>query len=45
MKRVTILGNNSGRNAGVMAILGNMLRDISDLYDDIEFYDPTTNPK
>ncbi len=45
MKRVTILGNNSGRNAGDMAILGNMLRDITDIYDDLEFYVPTTNAK
>ncbi len=45
MKRITILGNNSGRNAGDMAILGNMLRDISELYDDIQFFVPTTNAK
>lgn len=45
MKRVTILGNNSGRNAGDMAILGNMLRDITEIYSDIEFYVPTTGPK
>lgn len=45
MKRVTILGNNSGRNAGDMAILGNMLRDITEIFTDIEFYVPTTNPK
>ncbi|MEE9447796.1 MAG: polysaccharide pyruvyl transferase family protein [Arenicellales bacterium] len=45
MKRVTILGNNSGRNAGDMAILGNMLRDISELYDDVEFWVPTINKK
>lgn len=45
MKRITILGNNSGRNAGDMAILGNQLRDITDLYDGLEFLVTTTNPK
>lgn len=45
MKRITILGNNSGRNAGDMAILGNMLRDISECYSDIQFIVPTTNAK
>ncbi len=45
MKRITILGNNSGRNAGDMAILGNMLRDITELYDNVEFIVPTTNAK
>ncbi len=45
MKRITILGNNSGRNAGDMAILGNMLRDITELYQDVEFLVPTTNAK
>ncbi len=44
MKRITILGNNSGRNAGDAAILGNMLRDISELYPDVLFKVPTTHP-
>lgn len=45
MKRITVLGNNSGRNAGDMAILGNLLRDVSKLRRDVEFWVPTTNPR
>ncbi len=44
MKRITVLGNNSGRNAGDAAILGNLLRDISSLYPDVQFKVPTTHP-
>ncbi len=45
MKKITVLGNNSGRNAGDMAILGNLLRDVSEVISDVEFYIPTTNTK
>ncbi len=45
MKKITVLGNNSGRNAGDMAILGNLLRDISEEISDVEFHVPTTNCK
>jgi polysaccharide pyruvyl transferase WcaK-like protein len=44
MKVITVLGNNSGRNAGDMAILGNLLRDISHVAPDVKFRVPTTNP-
>lgn len=44
MKRITVLGNNSGRNAGDAAILGNMLRDISEIYPDVLFKVPSTHP-
>ena len=44
MKTITVLGNNSGRNAGDAAILGNMLRDISEVYPDVLFKVPTTHP-
>jgi len=44
MKTITILGNNSGRNAGDAAILGNLLHDIATLRPDIKFLVPTTNP-
>lgn len=43
-KTLTVLGNNSGRNAGDMAILGNLLRDISEEMQDVKFLVPTTNP-
>lgn len=43
-KTLTVLGNNSGRNAGDMAILGNLLRDISEEMPDVKFLVPTTNP-
>ena len=45
MKKVTVLGNNSGRNAGDMAILGNLLRDVSEEIPGLEYYVPTTNTK
>jgi hypothetical protein len=32
MKTITVLGNNSGRNAGDNAILGNLLDDFADNY-------------
>jgi polysaccharide pyruvyl transferase WcaK-like protein len=43
MKRITVLGNFSGRNAGDNAILGNLLDDVSGLYPDVEFLVPTLN--
>jgi polysaccharide pyruvyl transferase WcaK-like protein len=44
MTTITILGNNSGRNAGDNAILGNLLRDVSAELPQAEFLVPTTNP-
>lgn len=44
MQRITVLGNNSGRNAGDNAILGNLLRDVSAELPEAEFIVPTTNP-
>ena len=41
MKRITVLGNFSGRNAGDNAILGNLLDDITEKYSDIKFLIPT----
>jgi polysaccharide pyruvyl transferase WcaK-like protein len=43
MKRITVLGNFSGRNAGDNAILGNLLDDISEKYPDVKFLIPTWN--
>lgn len=43
MKRITVLGNFSGRNAGDNAILGNLLRDLSGNYPDLQFLVPTLN--
>jgi polysaccharide pyruvyl transferase WcaK-like protein len=43
-KRICVLGNYSGRNAGDMAILGNLIQDISNLYADIHFIVPTLYP-
>ncbi len=45
MTTITILGNNSGRNAGDNAILGNLLRDVSAELPQAEFLVPTTNPR
>jgi polysaccharide pyruvyl transferase WcaK-like protein len=45
MKKITVLGNNSGRNAGDNAILGNLLRDISAELPEAEFIIPTTNTR
>ncbi len=41
MKRITVLGNFSGRNAGDNAILGNLLSDISREYSGVQFIVPT----
>ena len=43
MKKITVLGNFSGRNAGDNAILGNLLDDITEKYSDILFLIPTWN--
>ncbi|CAK8723951.1 Polysaccharide pyruvyl transferase domain-containing protein [Candidatus Electrothrix laxa] len=45
LQKIAVLGNNSGRNAGDMAILGNLLRDISEEIPELEYWIPTTNPK
>jgi len=45
MKKITVIGNNSGRNAGDAAILGGLLRDISAHYKYVQFYVPTINKK
>jgi len=45
MKKITVLGNFSGRNAGDAAILGGLLKDISSLYKHVEFLVPTINPR
>ena len=44
MKTITVLGNNSGRNAGDNAILGNLLDDFALKRNDILFKIPTLNP-
>ncbi len=44
MKTITVLGNNSGRNAGDNAILGNLLDDFALKRDDLHFKIPTLNP-
>lgn len=41
MKTITVLGNNSGRNAGDNAILGNLLDDFALMRSDITFKIPT----
>lgn len=45
MKKITVLGNFSGRNAGDAAILGCLLQDVATLYKDVQFYIPTINTK
>lgn len=44
LKTITVLGNNSGRNAGDNAILGNLLDDFARERTDILFQVPTLNP-
>lgn len=44
MKRICVIGNFSGRNAGDAAILGGLLENVSRLYPDAEFDVPTINP-
>jgi len=43
-KTITVIGNYSGRNAGDAAILGNLLRDISERHPDTHFLIPTIRP-
>lgn len=45
MKTITVLGNNSGRNAGDNAILGNLLDDFALKRSDILFKIPTLNTR
>ena len=45
MKRVLVLGNYSGRNAGDAALLGALMEDISLLYPDVSFLVPTINSR
>jgi polysaccharide pyruvyl transferase WcaK-like protein len=45
MRTITVLGNNSGRNAGDNAILGNLLDDFALERSDILFQIPTLNPR
>ncbi len=42
--RITLLGNNSGRNLGDMAIMSSILESLSKRLPDAEFYVPTINP-
>jgi hypothetical protein len=44
MKKICVIGNFSGRNAGDAAILGCLLQDVSSLYGDALFEIPTINP-
>lgn len=43
MKKITVLGNFSGRNAGDNAILGNLMDDISEKYSEVKYLIPTFN--
>lgn len=43
MKKITVLGNFSGRNAGDNAILGNLMDDISEKFKDVTYLIPTFN--
>lgn len=45
MKTITVLGNNSGRNVGDNAILGNLLDDFALKRSDIRFQIPTLNTR
>ncbi|MGB5233454.1 MAG: polysaccharide pyruvyl transferase family protein [Desulfoprunum sp.] len=44
MRTITVLGNNSGRNAGDNAILGNLLDDFALFRQDIHFRIPSLDP-
>ena len=44
MKKVTLIGSFSGRNAGDIAILANLLDDFAEVRSDIEFLVPTLVP-
>lgn len=43
MKKITVLGNFSGRNAGDNAILGNLMDDISEKFKNVKYLIPTFN--
>lgn len=43
-RKICVLGNYSGRNAGDAAILGGLFREITAVYENIEFVVPTLNP-
>jgi len=45
MKKITVLGNFSGRNAGDNAILGNLMNDISIANPDVQFLVPTLSKR
>jgi polysaccharide pyruvyl transferase WcaK-like protein len=45
MKKINVLGNFSGRNAGDAAILGCLLHDISARYENLQFLIPTINTR
>lgn len=42
--RITLLGNNSGRNLGDMAIMSSIMESLSKRLPDAEFFVPTINP-
>lgn len=42
--RITLLGNNAGRNLGDMAILSSILHSLASRLPDARFYVPSTNP-
>lgn len=42
--RITLLGNNSGRNLGDMAIMSSIIESLSKRLPDAEFFVPTINP-
>ncbi len=44
MKSITVLGSNSGRNAGDAAILSSIVSGVSSLLPDVQFEVPTTHP-
>lgn len=44
MKKITVLGSFSGRNAGDAAILASIVSEISSLFPKVQFEVPTTNP-
>ncbi len=43
MKKVCVIGNFSGRNAGDAAILGGVLHDLDERYNDLQYIIPTIN--
>ncbi len=45
MRTITVLGNNSGHNAGDVAILGNLVQDFHAIRQDVRFLVPTASPR